>query len=310
MIPLRSDVTQSVLSALGDTQASGGSIYTAAFQAPNLARAYEEMFTRLKVMAAQRLQREGFYVLPAYTGTFVPSLAGLTNFGGPIEIRERGSATTYAVSAATPASPAAGSLTLTVAALPANVVTGNIVDLYGVGGVSDDVNDSWCLTVNSTTSVALNGCASTGTYTSGGQLVVSTEQWTPKLTPYATTDDFPTTPSSSLGIYCWQKGVVRFPICSTAREIRLLYGLSGAIPVATQAAGDSMGVDDCLNFLTARTAQYCAESKGNTKAPVFQQQADYFMGLMVQDAALQLQLGPPIVPAPFRARRIGAPIIW
>lgn len=309
MIPIRSDVTQAVLSALGDTQASGGSIYTAAFQAPNLNRAFEEMFTRLKVMSAERVQREGFYVLPAYTGTFVPSLAGLTNFGGPVEIRERGSATTYAVSAATPASPSAGLLTMTVAALPANVVTGQMSEVYGVLGISDDVNDAWCLTVNSTTSVALNGCAATGTWTSGGQLVISTEQWTPKLNPVTNTDDFPTTASSSLGMYCWQKGVLRFPTCSTARELRLLYYLSASLPVTAQAASDSMGVDDCLNFLAARTAQYCAESKGNAKAPVFQQQADYFLGLMVQDAGLQLQLGASIVPPPFRSRRRGIPLI-
>jgi hypothetical protein len=310
MIPLRSNVTQAVLSALGDTQVSGGGLYTAAFQAPNLDRAYGEMFTRLKVMSAQRVQREGFYVLPAYTGTFVPSLAGLTNFGGPVEIRERGSATTYAVSAATPSSPSAGLLTLTVAAIPATIATGQIVDVYGLLGISDDVNDSWAITVNSTTSVSLNGCAASGTWTSGGQLVISTEQWSEVLDVRANTDNFPTSPNSALGLYCWQKGNVRFPICSTAREIRLIYNLSSSLPVATQTANDTMGVDDCLNFLAARTAQYCAESKGNAKAPILQQQADYFLGLMLQDAGKQMQSSEPIVMPPFRSHRRGLPIIW
>lgn len=310
MIPIRSDVTQAVLSLLGDTQASGGSIFTQAFQAPHLNMAYQELFSKLSMMGAERIQRQGFYVLPAYTGVFTPSLAGLSNFGGPLEIRERGTVTTYAVSAATASSPSAGQCALTVAALPASVVTGAQAEVYNVGGLSDDVNDAWFLTVNSPTSIVLNGCASTGAYTSGGTLAYSTEQWSEMLDPKDSTDEFPSTASAALGMYSWQNGKIKFPSVSASRELRILYHLSASLPVSTQASGDSMGVDDSLVFLSNRCAQYAGASKGNTRAQACQNQADYFLAMMLGLAGKQLQESEDVVPAPFRSRRSVGPTIY
>lgn len=312
MIPTRADVTQAVLSLLGDTQASGGSIYTAAFQAPHLNMAYQEMFTKLSLMSADRIQREGYYVLPAYTGVFTPSLAGLTNFGGPVEVRERGTATTYALSGALPATPSAGLCRLTVAALPAAVVTGTQVEVYNVGGLSDDVNDAWFLTVNSTTSVDLNGCTATGTYTaSTGTLVYSTEQWSEPLDPVASNREFPTSANSVIGSYSWQNGKMRVPTCSAARELKLLYHLSSSLPVvASPVSTDSLGVDDCLSFLSNRVSQYCAASKGSPRVESFRQQSDYFLGLLIGNAGKQMQEGEPIVPPPFRGNRNARPYVW
>lgn len=311
MIPTRADVTQSVLSLLGDTQASGGSIFTAAFQAPHLNMAYQELFTKLSLMSADRIQREGYYVLPAYTGIFTPSLAGLTNFGGPVEVRERGTVTTYAISNAVAASPSVGLCRLTVAALPAAVVTGNQLEVYNVGGLSDDVNDAWSLTVNSTTSVDLNGCTATGTYTSGGVLAYSTEQWSEPLTPVASNREFPTTASSLIGSYSWQNGKMRVPTCSASRELKFLYHLSSSLPVvASPVSTDSMGVDDSLAFLSNRTAQYCGRSKGNPRAEQCMQTADYFLAQMLGLAAKQMQEGEPIIPPPFRANRNARPYVW
>ncbi len=304
MIPTRADVTQAVLSLLGDTQASGGSIYTAAFQAPHLNMAYQELFAKLSMMSADRIQREGFYVLPAYTNRFTPSLAGLTNFGGPVEVRERGTVTTYAISGAVAASPSAGLCRLTVAALPAAVVTGNLLEVYNVGGLSDDVNDQWALTVNSTTSVDLNGCTATGTYTSGGVLAYSTEQWSLPLTPVASNREFPTAPSSLIGCYSWEAGKLRVPTCNVARELKFIYHLSSSLPVvASPVSTDSMGVDDSLAFLSNRTAQYAGASKGNPRSKDCLGQADFFLGLMLGNAGKQMQEGEPIIPPPFRARR-------
>lgn len=312
MIPTRADVTQSVLSLLGDTQASGGSIFTAAFQAPHLNMAYQELFTKLSLMSADRIQREGYYVLPAYTGIFTPSLAGLTNFGGPVEVRERGTVTTYAISNAVAASPSAGLCRLTVAALPAAVVTGNQLEVYNVGGLSDDVNDAWSLTVNSTTSVDLNGCTATGTYTATtGTLAYSTEQWSEPLTPVASNREFPTTASSLIGSYSWQNGKMRMPTCSAARELKFLYHLSSSLPVvASPVSTDSLGVDDSLTFLSNRTAQLAGASKGNPRANEFRDHADYHLAQMLGLAAKEMQEGEPIIPPPFRGNRNARPYIW
>ena len=320
MVPLRSDVGAFVRTRLGDTFVSGGGIYTNDFMVTMLNSAYQEMFSRLSVAGADRVQREGYYLLPAYTGIFVPSLAGLTNFRAPQEIWERGSATAYAVSNAQPSTPAAGQLTLTVAAMPSNVVTGVAVEVYGVGGISDDVNDSWTITVSSPTSIILNGCTATGTYSSGGTVVFSTEQWVGPLDALQDTDDFPTspfTPSSSpgqavLGMYALQRGVIKFPACTTARELKIEYELSSSLPISTPSnAGDSMGIDDCLNFLGNRTAQYCAQSKGNGAASAdCRAAAEYFLDVMLSSAARDMQSGERILPQLWRPKRNVRWIAW
>lgn len=304
MIPVRSDVTTLVLSILGDTQVSGGGIFTSAFQAPYLNSAYQELFGRLSNISAPRAQREAYYIVPAYTGSVTPSIAGISNFGSPLEIRERGTVTGYAISAATPATPAAGSLRLTVAALPAAVITGAQADVYSVAGITAEVNDSWTLTVQSTVSVDLNGCAATGTYTSGGVLAYSTEQWSNELTPKGTTDEFPNSASAAFAMYCWQNGALRLPAAVAAREIRIVYYLSSSLPVvASPVAGDSMGIDDSLNFLANRTAQLCAVAKAPNKVDACRAQADYFLNMMVNRSIRDEQSGEVTQPPPSRPRR-------
>jgi hypothetical protein len=307
MIPLRSDVSQAVRYLLGDTEVAAGQLYTDAFQAPLLNLAYQDMFQRLYGVGADRIQAEGYYLLPAYTPIFTPSLAGMSNFGGPNEVWDRGGVTAYAISGAVPASPSAGLLRLTVAALPSTVVTGTRVEIYGILGISADVNDSWVLTKNSATSVDLNGCAATGTYSSGGFLLVSTEQWQGPLEPRASQDAFIgiAPQSSGLGAYSWERGVIRFPICSAARELRILYQLSSSLPVvASPVAGDSMGVDDCLAFLSTRTAELCAGSKGNkSKVGEMHARAEAALQQLLSNNVQQMQSQQPVVPAPFRLKR-------
>lgn len=304
MIPLRSDVNKLVRSLLGDTAVAAGTIYVDTFIPPFLNLAYQELFSRLTAISAFRVQKYGHYVLPAYTTVFVPSLAGLTNFGSPSVIWERGSATAYAISGATVATPSAGLCRLVVATLPAAIITGATVEIYGVGGISDDINDEWALTVNSVTSVDLNGCAAVGTFSgSSGKLVYSTEQWSQELSPVDNDTLFGRDAQASLSVYSWRGGAVRFPKCSTAREIRILFELSSSLPVSTAADADSMGVDDCLAFLGSRTAQYCAGGKGNrTKRDDMQAAADRSLKLMLDNQINQMQMGEPTVPAQFRSR--------
>ena len=306
MIPTRGNVNDAVRSINGDTAVSGGALYTDTYIPPFLNLAYQEMFQRLYGVGAARIQREGYYLLPAYTPIFTPSLAGLSNFGGPCEMWERGSATSYAVSAATPDTPAAGSLRLTVAALPSTVVTGTRVETYSIGGITDDVNDSWILTVVSPTSVYLNGCTASGAYASStGFVVYSTEQWT-QMAPRDTQDSFIgiTPQSAALGLYSWQKGVIRFPVCSTARELRVLYQLSSSLTTTAPSNGDSMGVDDSLSFLTFRTAELCAGSKGNkTREGANHARAEAALSQLISNNVQQLTFGEPVVPGRFRQPR-------
>jgi hypothetical protein len=305
MIPQRADITALVLGLLGDTQVAGGSVFTTKFQAPHLSSAYQELFTKLDNIGASRVQREGYFLMPAYTGVFYPSVAGLYNFGGPVEIRERGTATAYAISAVTP-SPTTGTCAVTVAALPTTVVTGTQVEVYGIKGVSDDVNDQWTITVNSPTSIVLNGCAAEGTYTTGGYVIYSSEQWSDPLVARDDTDNFPTSPVTSLAMFSWQRGVMKFPVVNAAREIRLRYQLSGSLPVTC----DSMGIEDSLNFLGYRTAQLCAAAKGMPRSTVLTQQADYHLQALLQKGAREQQVGESVIPSPFRGKRNVRTGVW
>jgi hypothetical protein len=304
---------------LGDTQVSGGSIYTNDFQVFPLQQSYQELFSRLSVAGADRVQREGYYALPAQTGIFNPVSAGLTNFREPLEIWERGTVSTFAVTNAQPSTPAAGQLTLTLGSgLPTNAqVTGTTVEVYGVGGISDDVNDSWQITYSSPTSIILNGCTATGTFTSGGTVVFSSEQWSGPLDAQQSTDNFPgtnnitgtSTPGQTiLGLYCVQGTkagvIVKFPAATAVREIKLEYLLSSNLVTTTPSTGtDSMGIDDSLNFLSCRTAQYCGIAKGNPSYRMFQQWADYYLGVMLGDAAREMQTKEVIQPALWRPKR-------
>ncbi len=309
MIPLRSDVNTLVRSLLGDTAVAAGSIYTATFIPPFLNLSYQELFNELFQSGAQRVQRVGYYLLPAYTSVFVPSTGGISNMGGLLSVRERGGATAYAVSGAVPASPSAGICRITLSApLPAEVVTGAQVDLYSVAGLSDDVNDSWVATINSTTQVDLNGCAATGTFSgSSGRLIHSTEEWSWPLEPVADPRQFPTiSVQTKLAWFCYQRGFIRFPKCSVAREIAMTYELSSSLPISGAADGDSMGIDDCLMFLATRTAAWCAGSKGNRTAQnSLLGDASRALDNLLNQATRQLQVSEPIVPPPFRFKRNG-----
>lgn len=312
MIPTRADITTLVLQVIGDTSTAGGAIYTSAYQAPLLNSAYQELVSRLSAASGDKVQREMYYVLPAYTGALAPVTFGASNFGFPEEIRERSITGQYAISAVTPASPSAGLCTVaTSQAMPA-LPQGQMLEVYNPGGISEDINSSWACTINSTTSIVLNGCTSTGTYTSGGQVVYSGVDWSDPLDPQDTTDSFPpNSVGSALGMYSWQRSILRFPPCATQRELKIVFNLSGSLPVVSiPVTTDSMGIDDSLNFLAYRTAQLCAASKGNPRFEEYKNQADYFLGIMLAGAARAMQMGEGIVPRFFRPKRNVRAFSW
>jgi hypothetical protein len=311
VIPTREDVANGVRAALGDTAVSGGQLYTDAFQAFHLNRAYQELITELDLIDSQAIRREGYYVLPAYTSVLSPATAGLTNFGNPREIRERGTVTTCPISAVTPGS---GICTVDVSSpLPSQLVTGANAELFNVGGISPDINDSWAVTLNNSAEIVLNGCAATGTWTSGGTVAYSGEDWSPPLDPRSDTNGWPSSPGSVLGFYVMQRGIIKFPAASMARELKILYNLSASLPTASGSiqTTDSMGIDDALAYLIARTAQYSAQAKGNRpRAADLAPEADNHLDSLLVGAGLDQQSDEPIVPPNFRRHGNGTPGVW
>lgn len=254
MIPTVQNICDGARSVLGDTQIAVGEVFTNAILLPHYQTAYSELYTALMAAYNPLVICRAFWNVPANTGYINPATMFVENLGAILAIWERGNTTSYAITNTVPGS---GICTLTNAAT-SGLSTGNQAVVYGVGGLTDDVNDEWTVTVNSTTSTRLNGCAATGTYTSGGVLSTSTEMFT-ELTPVKefTWDD--QTPTSIFQKYVFERGVIRVPPCSSIRQIKLYYQISGNAPLTSTA---SVGIDNSLEFFKYRVAGQAGTSKG------------------------------------------------
>lgn len=264
-IPLVSSVFSATRSVLGDDRVAAGQVFTDSILQPKYQFAYSELFLALQNIQSQKLRRPAFYNVPANTGYLNPATAGIANMGELESIEERGGVTAWAISAVTP-----GSAICTLVNAASTLTTGQVAIVYGVSGITDDVNDQWVVQVGSSTQTILNGCTATGTYTSGGVLSYSSEQFA-ALTPKTRIDMIDSAPGNTFGEYALETGIIRLRPCSTVRQLKITYWLSGNAPTTTTA---SVGIDNSLVFLQYRTAGLAAESKGMlTRAKLYNDRA-------------------------------------
>lgn len=254
MIPTVQNIYDAARGTLGDNQIVGGVVFKNEILAPHLAVAYSELFCALQNTQSSLIQREAYFNLPADTGVLLPATMGVSNLGAPLIVEERGGMTSWAVSNAVPGS---GLCTITTA--PNTLAAGDQPVIFGIAGLTDDINDIYSVTPASSTVFTANGATATGTYTAAtGVVSISVEQFQEvsardRLTVQAQA------PGQSFGIYAWEFGKFRFPPCSVVRQLRITYKLSGNAPTAATA---SVGIDDSLSFLNYRTAGLAARSKG------------------------------------------------
>lgn len=253
MIPTVSQVYSSTRAVCGDIEEVGGQVYTDAVLQPHYQFAYSELFLNLQNIQSERLRREAFYNIPANTGYLNPATAGIANLGEIESIEERGGITAWAISNVAP-----GSALCTLTSAATTLATGNVAIVYGVAGVTDDVNDQWVVEVVNSTTTRLNGCTATGTYTSGGVLSYSSEEFS-TVNPRLRITFIDSAPRNTFGEYALETGMIRLRPCNNVRQLRITYWLSGNAPTTTTA---STGIDDCLVFLMFRTAGLAAESMG------------------------------------------------
>lgn len=252
-IPLVSEVFLGARSVLGDTKTVAGEVYTDALLAPHFSSAFDELYRALSAASNPLVNEHGYYNVPSNTGYIDPVLAGIENLGEIQALFERGTVTAYTITAVTPGN---GSCVLTVT--PATtLVTGNQAVVYNVGGITFDINDEWTVTVLSSTSIRLNGCTATGTYTSGGVLSTSTEQFL-EMIPVRDFEQAGIAPSTIFQIYSYERGVIRVPPVSSVRQLKINYLISGDAPTATTA---SVGIDDSLEFFKYRVAGQASLAK-------------------------------------------------
>jgi hypothetical protein len=329
MIPTGQQVCNLVRRILGDTQISGGQIFTNQFLygAPAGATApfnvdlvagspmesgYNKLFERMRTIMDRRCRRTSFAFVPQFTSFLNPLTAGISNCGNPINLWERALATPpyYDITAITltPASQGVAPSALITVNHGGTLITGQTIEIQGVQGISDDINNYWTLTVPDTTHIQLNGCTALGTYTaSTGIVIVGSEAW-PQTPMQRVWNQFnfnqiqpgPATQTCFLN-WTWETSAIRLPPLAAARELMIDYNLSGQVPLDPSL---SLGIDDILNSMAYRVAAIAGRSKGRPQDACdgYLQESDNFFKEFLQPVTKDLQRERLIVPR-YRGKR-------
>ncbi len=258
-IPTVGEVKTDARGLVGDAEVAGGQVYTNTYLQQFLARAYSELFRAFDENNVRLVNRYMHYDLPAFQTTLFPAAAGVANFGQPINIRHRASTGTVDITSITAGAPANDFATVVTAAVH-GLSTGNRIVIYGALGISDDVNDQWHVDVSDTTTFTLLGCRAVGTHTaSSGVVAKSDAEWSRPVQLIDDASRIAETADATGLVAAWQGNAFRFNVSSQIRQLRVWFSLSGSAP---SADGDSIGIDDSLDFLSERTAGLAAFTNG------------------------------------------------
>jgi hypothetical protein len=255
MIPLVSDVYTASRAVLGDVRVATGDVYTDSILQPHYQHAFSELYRALQGSQNPKVLRENYYNVPANTGYLSPATAGIFNMGEVQSVEERKNVSSWAIATFT---PGVGFVTITTTT-PTTLSSGQQAVVFGMTGVTDDVNDMWTVTVVDPSTIKLDGCTSIVTGTpSGGTLSYSTEEFLTVLR-VPRIDWVDQAPTDRFLVYAWEGDVLRFPPANSVIQVRIVYQLSGNAPTATTL---SVGIDDSLGFLAYRTSGLVAFSRG------------------------------------------------
>lgn len=256
MVPTYAQFTADFRTHLGDTEVAAGQVWTDASGKcdPYLQQAYSELYKGFEGGALKNITRTLYGNLPAYTSYLKPSTLGATNLSEPTvkPLWERDSAGSVAITGAAPNVAIPGAPYVRITAANHGFTTGQMVLVFGIVGLSDDVNDQWSIVVQDANTFDLMGCTATGTYSSGGTATSSTQDWA-EVKSVPEISNFPQTPGASLDCYAWINGAFRVSPATTIRQVKMVFYLSASAPTK-DAPTASLGFDDCLGFLAYRAA--------------------------------------------------------
>lgn len=256
--PTVSEVLQLSRSLLGDTDNYAGDVYTDAELLPHLKSGRRRLFRVMGAISNPFVTAEAFYDLPDDTRVLDPATAGMNNVGEIISVESRGVTSSVSVSSV---SISSGVATVTTSAAH-GYSAGYTVVLFNLGGI-DGINTMWTLSAApSTTEAELGGSNLSGTYTSGGTMSYSTEQFT-DLDRKMRLDKVTTSQSNTepLAEWAWMGDKLYFHPSTEARQLRIIYTKTGDSLELT----DTIAVDDSLDFLAYYAAGSCAHGKGDAK---------------------------------------------
>lgn len=261
MVYTISEILQATRSEIGDDLISGGQVYTDQVLYPRLRRAHNELFRAMQKLQNPRVRRTAFYNLPINTSVLDPATASIFSLKEIESIEQRGSVISVNV---TNAVPGTGLCTLTTATH--SFITGQSLVASAIGGLDDRVNGLFAVTIPSATSVRLNGCTATGTFTSGGTVSYSTEDFR-QVVRVLDFSEILAAPDDKIRKWYWQQDLIYFQPAATIRQLRIIFLMSGQIPAVTF---NSLGaivqnatilIDDAEDFLALRTAGLAMQSR-------------------------------------------------
>ncbi len=264
--PTLTEVYDQTRAECGDTEVAGGQIYTNSLLLPHIQSATRTLWRGLRNLAAPRVQRTFFYTLPANTNTFHPSTALITDFSEPSgPVAQRGSLTSVAVAAAT---QSGSNLDITCTGAH-SLTTGDTVVLEQLGGLKG-ANILCTVTVTSSTQLLANGVVTTGTYTSGGKVVTSSNEfngleWRQSI-PSAVTRS-----SRGLSVAVYQDNYFQFLPSSDDQQIRITYWSSAQVPTS---GTDQSAFNDCIDFLAKYAGSMACKAQGaNDRAATLKEES-------------------------------------
>lgn len=252
--PTTSSIFTATQSLVGD--AAGQVATTAALLPLWNTIVYPEMFQAIARVQVPNIQREFYYTVPAFTTYLDPVAIGITDMGndGPILMEERQPGILLPdISSTSNTTP------ITVTFVSAAPLANNAeIEVNGVSGTNGPLG-RWFVTRGSDSMQwVLNGSVTDGSAGTGGTAYIASGQafsevykqtiWNP--------DNFQL--GTSLGVYFWQGGVIKFVGASSASQIHVTYWASGTAPanLATPL------IDDCQTYAATRLASVFAGSKG------------------------------------------------
>lgn len=269
MIPSASDIFALARDHLGDTSKPGGQIFQDNFLLQFWPDAYSTLYRYLDKNANRLLRSNKYFNLPAFTSYVTPAGLGISNMGKPLEVRDRAVANTWTGTIATINVAGVGvppSIDVTTSS-PHGLASGAQVVAFGFTGVTDDINDSWYVSVLDATNIRLLGCGALDLGSGVGSTgIISTGSGEFPSDPLNQLFDINALPlaaaNGQLSQYLWQGGAFRFIPANVVRQIKVTFMLSGNPPVDI---GSPIGIDDSLSALSLFLAASAASGKGPFK---------------------------------------------
>jgi len=270
MVPTYGQFCDAFRFHIGDTQIPGGQVWTNASGKldPYLQQAYSELYKGFEGAAVANIKRTIYGIVPAYTSYINPQNFGAKNFSEPTikPLWERPADTTIDfIDAIAAGTGPFGPITDITTTNPHNLALGDEVMIFLCSGVSDNINDQWVVSlILGPNQFRINGPLVTGTYsvspTQGVYCKAFQATWS-EVPSVPEILDYPQTPSGKIDKYAWIDGGFRVIPATVARQLKMVFYLSGNAPNKDSGEGTSLGFDDSLGFLAYRAAALAAKDR-------------------------------------------------